>query len=534
MGGNTLDVVGSGTVRFTSGSLLTGGTINVGNTMFDVQSGGGRTSAIGGDVAINVAAGKVLRFGINSAPGGGLAVSSSAAIVLNSGTILIESSGAAGTNRLVQSGQVSMGNGSGISNASAFGYATQITGGIAVTGSTNWTETNSGTAATTFSGPLTGAGTLNVRNQTTTRWIEWSGDNSAFSGTVALNGTSGNRNLRLTSGSAGSSLATWNVGSGNVLELHGVAAALGALAGSGRIANSSASAATVSASSGTFAGILANGTASGTLGLTKTGASVLALTGSNTYTGPTIVSAGSLLTTTAQSGGGDVTVADGATFGVTQVSAGATFTTSALTLGSAGGSTLSLTPAASASAPVVTASSFTVNGPTTLAVTANAASGLKLVDYTGSIGGSGFGGLSLTLPFRVSGTLVDNVANTSVDLANVQVNTPKWTGAVDAVWNVNTTGSVGGGGTPNWIESASLTPTTYIQAGPGQIDSVIFDDTATGPTTVNLVAAVTPVSITVNNSTLAYTISGTGSIGGATGIVKNGSQSLTLATANTF
>jgi fibronectin-binding autotransporter adhesin len=227
-------------------------------------------------------------------------------------------------------------------------------------------------------------------------------------------------------------------------------------------------------------------------------------------------------------------VADGATFGVSQASAAATFTTSALTLGSAGGATLSLTPAASSSAPVVTASSFTVNGPTTLAVTANAASGLSLVDYTGSIGGSGFGGLSLSLPFRVSGTLVDNVANTSVDLAGVQVNTPKWTGAVDALWNVNTTGSVGGGGTPNWIESASLTPTTYIQAGPGQIDSVIFDDTATGPTTVNLVAAVTPVSITVNNSTLAYTISGTGSIGGATGIVKNGSQSLTLATANTF
>jgi hypothetical protein len=105
MGGNTLDVVGSGTVRFTSGSLLTGGTINVRNTMFDVQSGGSRTSAIGSDATINVAAGKILRFGINSAPGSGLAVSSSAAIVLNSGTILIESSGAAGTNRLGVDGQ---------------------------------------------------------------------------------------------------------------------------------------------------------------------------------------------------------------------------------------------------------------------------------------------------------------------------------------------------------------------------------------------------------------------------------------------
>jgi autotransporter-associated beta strand protein len=534
MGGNTLDLVGSGSVQFTSGSLLTGGTINVGNTRLDVQSGGSRTSAIGGDVAINVAAGKILRFGINSAPSGGLAVSSSAAIVLNSGTILIQSSGGAGTNRLVQSGPVSMNNGSGISNESTTGYATQFTGGIAVSGSTNWLESNTGTATTTFSGPLTGAGTLNVKNQATARWIEWSGDNSAFSGTVALNGASGNRNLRLTSGSAGSSLATWDVGGGNVLQLNGVTASLGTIAGTGTITNSSASAATASASSGTFAGILSNGTAGGTLGLTKTGAGVLALTGSNTYIGATAVNGGTLAVASSQTGGGVFTVADGATLGVSQASSAATFTTSALTLGSAGGSTLSLTPAASASAPVVTAAAFTVNGPTTLAVTANAASGLSLVDYTGSIGGSGFGGLSLALPFRVSGTLVDNVANKSVDLAGVQVNTPKWTGAINAVWNVNTTGSAGGGGTPNWAESASLTPTTYIQAGPGQTDSVIFDDTATGPTAIDLVAAVTPVSITVDNSTLAYSISGTGSIGGTTGIVKNGSQSLTLATANTF
>lgn len=189
MGGNTLSLTGAGSqVQFTSGYLITGGTINVGNSNgLNIQSGASRTTAVGSDVTINVAAGRQLSFGINSGAGG-IAVSSSAAIVLNGGTLAIGSSGAAGTTKLVQSGLVSMGNGSSISNNSAFGYATQFTGGIAVSGSSNWIETNSGSATTTFSGSLTGSGTLNLANSATNRRVEWSGDNSAFAGSVVLNG----------------------------------------------------------------------------------------------------------------------------------------------------------------------------------------------------------------------------------------------------------------------------------------------------------------------------------------------------------
>ena len=44
----------------------------------------------------------------------------------------------------------------------------------------------------------------------------------------------------------------------------------------------------------TFAGMLRDGTGGGSLGLTKAGPGALVLTGSNTYTGPTAVSGGTL------------------------------------------------------------------------------------------------------------------------------------------------------------------------------------------------------------------------------------------------
>jgi fibronectin-binding autotransporter adhesin len=536
MGGNALDVVGTGTVRFTSGSLLTGGTINVGNTMFDVQSGASRTSAIGSDVTINVSSGKLLRFGINSAPGSGIAVSSSAAVVLNSGTVLIESSGAPGTNRLIQSGLLTMNVGAGISNSSAFGYGTQFTGGIAATGSVNWLETNSGTAHTQFSGPLTGSGTLNVRNQATARRVEWSGDNAAFAGTVAINGASGNRNLRLTSGSAGSSLATWTIASGNTLEVDGVSVSLGALTGAGTLTNSHATAAAIAAvGSGTFTGLITNGTGSGGMGLTKVGSGLLSLGGANTYTGPTTVTAGTLAVTSAYAGTSGsfsaVTLADNATLVVTQATPTATYNVSSFVLGGSVGSAVQVALASGATTAPITTAGLTLNGTSTLQLNVAPVVGMKLIAHASPLIGD-LSQLQLVgLPFRVSATLVDT-GSTSIDIGTVLNNAPKWRGDIDSVWNIDTTGG-GGSGTPNWVETDSGLTTRYIQASSGT-DAVTFDDSATGSTAITLNEAVLPVGVTFSNVTKDYSISGTGGIGGPVGITKTGAGALTLATANTF
>jgi fibronectin-binding autotransporter adhesin len=60
---------------------------------------------------------------------------------------------------------------------------------------------------------------------------------------------------------------------------------------------------------------------------------------------------------------------------------------------------------------------------------------------------------------------------------------------------------------------------------------VTFDDNALGTTTVNLVTTVNPANVTVNNSSLSYTFSGSGKISGTTGLTKEGAG--TFAIANT-
>jgi len=75
-----------------------------------------------------------------------------------------------------------------------------------------------------------------------------------------------------------------------------------------------------------YAGVIANG--SGTVALEKTGSTTWALTGTNTYSGGTTVSAGTLSVgdggTTGTLGGGSVSVASGATLGFDRTDAGLT------------------------------------------------------------------------------------------------------------------------------------------------------------------------------------------------------------------
>jgi autotransporter-associated beta strand protein len=101
-----------------------------------------------------------------------------------------------------------------------------------------------------------------------------------------------------------------------------------------------------------------------------------------------------------------------------------------------------------------------------------------------------------------------------------------WRGSVDANWDTTTA---------NWLGGAAYADEL----------GVLFDDTATGSSDVNLAAILAPAStnrlptiapgIIVNNSTKNYTFSGSGSITGATGLYKTGSGTLTiLTTTNSY
>lgn len=269
------------------------------------------------------------------------------------------------------------------------------------------------------------------------------------------------------------------------------------------------------------------------LGVTKEGAGTWSLTAANSYTGATTVNAGQLNITTSQTGGGALTVADGAALGLTLSAAGQTLNTSALTLGTSTGSALylNLGSFSNPTAALINATTFSTSGSNVLNISGTGLSvgTINLISYTGSIGGAGFGGLTLgTLPARVTANLVDNTGASKVQLNISAFDVPKWTGAASSDWDINDgPDPATGTGSVNWKETTSGTATRYLQYV-GVIDSVRFDDSATGSTNINLTAQLTPNSILVDNTTKDYTFSGTGYLSGTSTLLKQGTGSLTI------
>jgi autotransporter-associated beta strand protein len=96
----------------------------------------------------------------------------------------------------------------------------------------------------------------------------------------------------------------------------------------------------------------------------------------------------------------------------------------------------------------------------------------------------------------------------------------------------NNTGGTGDGVTwdigtnQNWNNGS---PTTYTDGS-----GVTFNDTNNGHYNVTLNTTVNPSSVTFNNSTGNYVISGTGGIAGTGSLTKMGSDMVTLSTVNTY
>jgi autotransporter-associated beta strand protein len=122
--------------------------------------------------------------------------------------------------------------------------------------------------------------------------------------------------------------------------------------------------------------------------------------------------------------------------------------------------------------------------------------------------------LSLTLALLCAGFLAS--LSTAAVAANLN-----WNGTVNGTWNIGATG------TGNWLDPATGFARTFFNG-----DTVTFSDAATGPTAITCTGAPAPSSITFNNNTKSYTI--TGVIAGSGGITKSGAGVATLLGANTF
>jgi autotransporter-associated beta strand protein len=254
-------------------------------------------------------------------------------------------------------------------------------------------------------------------------------------------------------------------------------------------------------------------------GLTKLGSGMLTLSGANGYVGNTVINAGTVATTTASTGAGNYTVANGAALGVTVLSANAQLNIGNATLASSTAATLNVDVGSfgnPSAAPMNVSGTLAVNG----AITINVADGLPqlgqfpLIKY-GSRTGSGSFVLG-SLPVGVTASLVNNPGNNSIDLNITGVNQPRWDGQAGGTWDT--------GADTNWINIGTGLPTTYSDPS-----SVVFDDNALGTTTVNLTTTVNPNGVTVNNTALSYTLSGSGKISGATSLTKTGNGTLVIA-----
>ena len=221
-----------------------------------------------------------------------------------------------------------------------------------------------------------------------------------------------------------------------------------------------------------------------------------------------------------------------------------------LTLNTGGTLAMQIGSTATLSAPLVndlfniTGGVFTINGgqisltelTPALSVGALLSSGpgnYNLINYSGAANavafaaGSQFSNLSLASSVIGANnyfvTLVHDTVNKIIQL-NVD-NARFWSGATDGQWNTTVA---------NW---SPVNPTVYLNT-----DKVIFGDTypiTAGNAnvvnaTIDLTTTVTPAAVTFNNTAINYTLGGTGSIGGATGLTKSGTGALTITNANTF
>lgn len=261
---------------------------------------------------------------------------------------------------------------------------------------------------------------------------------------------------------------------------------------------------------------------SGSGDIVKSGMGTLSLMGASTHTGDVLVEAGTVSIGNQGTGGTDYTIANNASLSVISQDDFTTREIGALTLGTSGPTTLNfdlgILSGNTFDAPL-SATSLAVNGTVTVNVAdQNIDLGIiPLLEYTSKSGSGNF--VLGTLPTGVIANIVDNGLGV-VSLNVTALAQPKWDAAENAIWDTTTV---------NWINGGS--PSTYSNGNTTQ-----FDDGVTGETqgAVILNTTVTPAALTFDNSLVVYSIDGTGSISGATGLIKKGSESLTLGTLNGY
>lgn len=467
---------------------------------------------------------------------------------LGAGTLALNASNSYSGGTLVRGGSVSLGGGNANQYALGTGLVTLDNGTLRMysdSGSydktywslfvpTNSTGTIYADDRCNLYGLLTGGGTLNfnvyyVRTELDGNW-------SGFTGLINVGTDSGGGDFRI-GNTYGYANASVNLASGiYAYHISGSGVSFGALSGSAS-----------STLSGTPWTIGAKGTDTVFAGnitgssVTKVGTGTLTLTGTNSYTGATVASAGTLVVNGDSSAAtGAVTVNSGASLGGFGVIGGATTVSGKLSPGGSPG-TLTFT------------NDLTLNAGSTVYVEIRKSPlGQDLVDVAGALryggtlvvtnlagtlavgdsfkvfnAGSYAGGFSaFSGPTVPAGSMWDLSALTTSGTISIAIsNAPAprnlvWKGdGVANVWDISTT--------PNWLDTNGAA--TFYSNG----DTVLFSDAGSNNTPIQLLGTLQPAALTVN-ATKDYILTGAGLIGGTGSLVKTGAGMLTLETRNAY
>jgi autotransporter-associated beta strand protein len=455
----------------------------------------------------------------------------------------------------------------GISNIVA-GTRTQLGGVITNIGSGNILNLG-GDGQINLNGVLNGRVSVNVNGPGVNRWAAA----NTFSGPVSINGGT----LQLANAAAiPSGIGFGDVTNNGTLDMNGQSQTINGLFGSG-IVDQLTGAASVTLSVGNtnnagpsfyFGGNIQN--TAGKINLTKIGTNVFLLGGAPSYTGSTIVNAGTLVLTNGATlaSSSDFSVLPGATFNITNgpfalgssqiLTAGRTTNGGPAdiigdpnssgtihiykagfsgTLGLSGGLTLNgglvnfdlgtSTVTGGASNDVIAINGpLSLTGTTTLRLNPIAGS-FAIGNYTlitnqsTTLSGSAAGNLVVETPRGITATLNDSSFPGSLLVGISGSSTPVslvWSGANSADWDVNLT--------QNWLSNG--VPDKFYN-----LDNVVFNDNPT-VATINIPTGVSPFSTVFNNSATAYILAGSGSIAGSGSLTKHGSAQVTFRNANSY
>jgi autotransporter-associated beta strand protein len=537
VGFNNGSAIGAGTLNFN------GGTINETNTgsVFALGNGNGTTGILNmAKGNLNVAG--TLDVGLFANSGGGTGI-----LNFSGGTINVTSSsqnlvlgngnGASGTINMTggtinDAGQLWVGEGVSSTATGGTGVLNLSAGTI---NSTNWAVIGRGNSATVgnATGTLTISGTGTFIHNPTTSGLDFEVGSQGvnINATLNLNGgtlitghisdesTSGTQTINFNGG-----VLQANTSDTNFIRPFGAATQAPTL----NVGNGGAIFNTSSFTMGIQLPLVHSPSAGATDGgVTITGSGTLILGGSSTYNGTTAVNGGTLNLLGSLTS--NIIVGPGATIGSFNASGSAVGSTAG-SLQFNGSSTLEVN--ATGTQFLTIGGTANASGASVLVIpvitTASTTATEVLYAKGGIIGTVGSPGSGANYVPGVRGTLsiVTDASSVGQDLMLTAANAGPanliWKGnsANPTSWDVQTS--------PNWFNTATNGSDLFYQA-----DNVTFDDTAS-TFTVAIQTTVNPSSVTFNNSTHPYTVTGPGGIGGTTGLTLLGSNSVTLTSSNTY